>query len=86
MRFYSEKGLYFELKKELFSLDSDILEKILSLYPKIIHIDELIDFDATVSGFVSADVVNIHTYVNEIKPKLKELFTQLEAEKKKMGK
>jgi len=86
VRFYSEKGLYFELKKELFSLDSDILEKILSLYPKIIHIDELIDFDATVSGFVSADVVNIHTYVNEIKPKLKELFTQLEAEKKKMGK
>ncbi len=89
IQFSSENSLYFVLKKELFCLDKVILEKLLFLYPKIIHIDELLGFDATVSlptGSVSADVVNIHTYVNEVKPKLNTLLTLLTTEKKKMEK
>jgi hypothetical protein len=35
---YSSDGLYFILRKEVFSLDKEIIELILSLYPNVIYI------------------------------------------------
>lgn len=37
---YADNGLYFILKKDLFLLDKSIIEKILTIYPKIIFIEE----------------------------------------------
>ena len=85
IKIYSDDGLYHLAKMDLFSLERPILEKILELYPKILQIDEITDFNPTITNnYGSPELLNIHEHVKEIKEKLNSLFKLLEEEKKKM--
>lgn len=80
---YTDSGLYFVFKKEIFSLENSILEKILDLYPKILLIDEITDLNPQTHG--SLELLKIHDHIVEIKIKISELIKILEEEKKKIG-
>jgi hypothetical protein len=91
VKIYSNKGLYFILRKEIFVLETPLLEKILNLYSKINLVDELISglsvtyrFGSIASATsLNANFVNIPDYIIEIKAQIDELFIALEVEKDK---
>jgi len=89
LKLYSENGFYYALKKELFTLDKTLLEKILTVYPKIIFVDELIP---NIGNYPSQplrstpDLLKIHEHIGEIKLKIDVLFQILDEEVKKMEK
>jgi hypothetical protein len=88
---YSKEGLFFILKKEIFVLETPLLEKILEVYSKINLVDELIKDVTTTYRFgtiasaasPNADFVNIPDYIVEIKSQIDVLFLALEVERKK---
>jgi len=80
---YNDDGLYFVLKKEMFSLEKPILEKILDLYPKILLIDEIASIDP-VTTHGSPELLKIHEHINNINMKMDELIKILDEEKKKI--
>ncbi len=81
---YTSEGLYFVLKKELFSLDTPILEKVLDLYPEILLIDEISDINPpTQHG--SPELLKIHEHMQDIKTKMHDLIIISAEEKKKIG-
>ena len=80
---YNESGLYFVFKKEIFSLETPILEKVLDLYPKILLIDEITDFNLQTT-YGSPELLKIHEHIQEIKTKTNALLQILGEEKKKI--
>ncbi|MGA2916949.1 hypothetical protein [Methanoregula sp.] len=82
IKLYSENGLYFVLKKELFVLDKSILEKILEIYPKIIFVDSIIPNSG--DRHASPELLKIHENIAEIKLKLDALLLILKNEVQKM--
>ncbi len=91
IKIYSKDGLFFVLRKEVFELDTPLLEKILDVYSKINLVDDLL-FDTTITyrhGIIAsamspnADFVKIPKYISDIKLQIDELFVMLDSEKKK---
>jgi hypothetical protein len=89
LKLYSENGFYYALKKELFTLDKPLLEKILEVYPKIIFVDELIPDIGNYPSqplLATPGLLKIHEYIGELKSKIDVLFQILDEEVKKMEK
>lgn len=89
LKFYSDDGLYFAFRKEMFILDAPILKKLLALYEKIFFVENISrNPGISVSGgrAYTRDALEIHNHISEIKTKINELLGILNEDVEKITK